>query len=453
MPCDVFRRAGVRVMVLVSALVLGASPACGAEQALPVGSQWGQWRGPLGTGAAVRGDLPVTWGEGHNVRWKTPLPGRGLSTPVIWGDRIFVTTAIAHGERLPVNHPDAPGAHDNVPALRAEKFTVIALDRDSGQVVWQRTVRDARPHEGTHATGSWASNSAITDGERVYAFFGSEGLFALDMDGRLLWQVDPGDMQTLHGHGEGSSPALHGDTLVINWDHQGQSFVVALDRRTGKQRWKVKRDEVTSWSTPLIVDNDGRAQVIISATGRVRSYDLATGALIWECAGLSRNVVASPVAADGVVYVASSYDYQAMMAIRLAGARGDVTGTDAVIWTRHRDTPYVPSPVLDGGTLCFLKHLSGILTCVDAATGKTLAGPMRLPGVQNVFASPVSAAGRVYIVGRNGVAVVVGRGGKFPVLAVNRLDDSFSASPAVVGKSLYLRGDHHLYRIAAEPGP
>jgi outer membrane protein assembly factor BamB len=272
------------------------------------------------------------------------------------------------------------------------------------------------------------------------------------MQGKIVWQKDLGDMRVRHAHGEGSSPALHGDTLIVNWDHQGDSFVVALDKSSGKQRWKVARDEITSWSTPLIVPHDGGAQVVISATNRVRAYDLATGELIWSCAGLSRNVVASPVAAGGLVYVANSYDWKAMLAIRLDKAKGDVTGTDAVVWTRDRDTPYVPSPVLAGQDLCFIKHNQAFLTCVDPASGETRSGPTRLSGLRSVFASPVAAHGRLYIAARNGATAVVDLASGYVVRALNQLDDSFSASPAIVGGDIFLRGERFLYCIGESQG-
>jgi len=414
-------------------------------------AQWPQWRGPLASGVAPRGDPPVEWSEGRNIRWKLAIPGKGHSTPIIWGDHLFVTTAIPHGEAGAPAREHDHGAHDNAPAARKQKFVVIAVDRRDGKILWERTVRDERPHEGTHVTGSWASNSPATDGERVFASFGSRGIYAFDFDGKLLWQTDLGDMRTFHGHGEGSSPALYEDTLVANWDHQGESFVVALDTRTGKEKWRIPRDEITSWSTPLIVEHGGKAQVVVSATKRVRSYDLASGVLIWECGGLSRNVVASPVAGDGFVYVANSYDRQAMLAIRLAGAKGDITDTDAVVWTRDRDTPYVPSPLLYDDTLCFIKHNQGFLTCVDAKSGKALLGPQRLEGIRNVFASPVAAADRIYVVDRNGTTLVLKRGAGFEPLARNRLEDSFSASPAIVGDALYLRGERNLYCVAEDP--
>jgi outer membrane protein assembly factor BamB len=445
--------------VAILALTLAAlTPTFRADEPLDPLDQWPQWRGPLATGAAPRGNPPTEWAEDKNVRWKVALSGDGHSTPIVWGDRVFLTTAIAYGDAVPVDEHDAghhdedPGAHDNVPSLRRQQFVVLAVDRRDGAIVWQRTVRDERPHESTHQTGTWASNSALTDGERVYAFFGSRGLYALDFDGKVLWERDFGDMRTYHGHGEGSSPALHGDTLVVNWDHQGDSFIAALDKRTGAERWRTARDEITSWSTPLVVVYGGKTQVVVSATKRVRGYDLATGAELWQVAGLSRNVVASPVAADGLVIAGASYDWEALLAVRLDAARGDVTGTDAVAWTRDRDAPYVPSPVLDGGALCFMKHNQGFLTCLAAKTGEPLFGPRRLPGVYNVFASPVAAAGRIYVLDRTGTAVVVQRDAPYEVMARNRLDDVFSASPAIAGDELFLRGQRHLYCLAEEPG-
>lgn len=436
------------VIWALAAALLPLAALAGEPAALDADRQWPQWRGPLGTGVAPHGDPPVEWSEDLNVRWKLALPGTGHSTPIIWGHRLFLTAAVPHGEAItPPSHSDH-GAHDNMTPDQRHKFVVLAVDRRDGKILWQKTVRDELPHEATHVTGSWASNSAVTDGERLYAHFGSRGLHALDFDGNVLWQKDFGDMQTRHSHGEGSSPALYGDTLIVNWDHQGDSFVAALDKATGKERWRAGRDEITSWSTPIVVENAGKPQVIVSATKRVRAYDLATGDVVWECAGLSRNVVASPVAGHGMVYVANSYDWQVLLAIRLADAKGDVTGTDAVVWSRDRDTPYVPSPLLYGDMLIFLKHSHAILTVVNAKSGEPLLGPARIQGLTNIFASPVGAADRIYIVGREGDTAVIRRGGEFELLARNHLDDSFSASPAVAGEALYLRGQRHLYCIA-----
>ena len=433
-------------------MLLIVLPATAADDSNPVGADrvWPQWRGPLGTGVAPYADPPTEWSETKNIRWKLALPGMGHSTPIVWGDRVYISAAVPFGDSVDAVATHAPGAHDYVAPTQRHKFVVLAINRADGTIIWERALRRELPHEGGHSTGSLASNSPVTDGEHLIVFFGSRGLYCLNMDGDLQWETDLGDMETLHAHGEGSSPALHGDTLVVNWDHEGQSFVVAFDKRTGKQRWKVQRDEVSSWSTPLVVVHEGKPQVVISATKRVRGYDLATGEVIWECAGLSSNVVASPVAADGMVYAGSSYDFQAMLAIRLDGAKGDITGTNNVVWTLDRLTPYVPSPLLYGQTLYFIRHNQAMLSCLNAKTGQTLVGPFRLGGIRNVFASPVGAADRVYITDRSGTTVVLSHTATPKFLALNRLDDSFSASPAIAAGELYLRGERNLYCIAEE---
>jgi len=258
--------------------------------------------------------------------------------------------------------------------------------------------------------------------------------------------VESWTLETRRPRGSLSAVACSGDARHVAV--AGQWGVVRVfSTASGKQRWKVNRDEVTSWSTPIFVEYKGRLQVVVSATKRIRGYDLATGDVIWECGGLSHNVVASPVSADGMVYAGSSYGKQAMLAIRLDGAKGDVTGTDRVAWAIDRYTPYVPSPLLYGGRLYFLRHYQGILSCLKARSGDVLYGPARLPGIRNVYASPVAAAGRVYITSRRGVTLVLKHGDEPEILAENLLDDRFSASAALVGDEIYLRGEQHLYCI------
>lgn len=410
---------------------------------------WPQWRGPFGSGVAPEADPPIEWSETKNIRWKLALPGRGHSTPILWGDRIFVTTAVPYGDALPSQYSGAPGGHDELPITHRHKFIVLALNRHDGKVLWEKTVREDLPHQGGHYTASLASASPVTDGQMLFAFFGSWGLYGLDLNGELKWQADFGKMLTLHGHGEGSSPALYRDTLIINWDHEGQSFVVAFDKWTGKELWKAEREGGTSWTTPIVVEHGGKPQVIISGSKRVQGYDLATGALLWECRGLSvENVVSSPVAGGGMVYAGSSYDRQALLAIRLDGARGDITESERVAWKRTRGAPYVPSLLLYGDSLYFHHHYQGILTRVDARTGEDRPGAFRLNGIGRVFASPVAAAGRVYVTDLDGATAVLSHADKPEVRALNRLDESFSASAAVVGRELYLRGEKHLYCIA-----
>jgi outer membrane protein assembly factor BamB len=412
---------------------------------------WPQWRGPLATGVAPNANPPIAWNDKKNIRWKVELPGKGHSTPIVWGDFIFLTTAIPHGEAVRPRLPARPGAHDNLLLTYEHEFAVLAVNRRDGKILWQRTVHKELPHEAGHVTGSLASNSPITDGELVLAFFGSRGLYCLDTSGKLLWQKHLGEMHSKHGHGEGSSPALHGDTLVVNWDQESDSFVVALDKRNGKELWKRPRPEDTSWATPIIVEHGGKPQVVISGTNRIRGYDLASGAVLWECGGLSSNVVASPVSANGVVYAGSSYDTRALLAIRLEGARGDITGSGQVLWSRRRGTPYVPSPLLYGNSLYTLQHYQGIVSRLDVKTGEDQGGPFRLGAIGNVYASPVGAAGRIYITSRDGITQVIGHGDKTPKnLAVNRLDDTISASAALAGRELFLRGERYLYCIAEE---
>jgi outer membrane protein assembly factor BamB len=251
--------------------------------------------------------------------------------------------------------------------------------------------------------------------------------------------------------GEGSTPVLFGNTLVIVWDHiKGPSFIVALDKRTGKELWRTLRDEIDTWATPLVVEADGRHQVIVPAMNKVRGYDLETGKVVWEAAGTTMNAIPSPVYGNGMVFLMSGFRGNNLKAIRLAGAKGDLTGTGAIVWELNRDTPYVPSPLLYGNTLYFLKTNNGLLSAFDAATGKPHYQLQRLDKAPNVFSSPVGAAGRVYIAGREGTTVVFRHGPKFEVLAENALDDGFDASPALVDREIFLRGYSNLYCIAAE---
>ena len=412
-------------------------------------NHWPQWRGPQANGVAAHATPPVEWSEKKNVRWKVALPGRSHSSPIVFGDRVYVVAAAPVGaEQRPV-HDSAPGVHDSVPVTRTNQYLALALSRTDGRVLWKKILREEWPHEGGHDTGSPASNSPVTDGEFIYAFFGSRGLYCLDTNGAVRWQADLGRMQTLHAHGEGSSPVLHGDMLIVNWDHEGSSFLYAFDKRTGKQRWKVARDEKTSWSTPLVVEVEGKPQVIVSATKRVRGYDLATGALIWECAGLTDNVVSSPVYWRGLIIAGNSYYSQAMLAIRLAGARGDISASTNVVWKLNRLTPYVSSPLLYDNTLYHLRHNQNILVRLDPATGEFRGEPLRLDGLRDfIFASPVGASGRLYITARDGTTVVLRHDAENATLAVNHLDDSFSASAALAGKELFLRGEKFLYCLS-----
>jgi outer membrane protein assembly factor BamB len=415
-----------------------------APQAASAAQYWPQWRGPDATGVSRTANPPTVWSETQNIRWKKEIPGRGSSSPIVWGDRVFVMTAVPVGVPLAESH--APrGGLPRVP----HRFVVMALSRATGEVLWERVAREQTPHEASHTdNGTWASGSAVTDGEHVIAHFESAGLYAYDMNGTLVWQKDLGDKKMRQEFGEGSTPALVGNRLVIVWDHQAGSFIVALDKRNGNELWRVTREEIDTWATPLVVPVAGRMQVVTNAMNRVRSYDLETGALVWHAPGTTMNAIPSPVYEDGLVFLSAGFRGNNLKAIRLAGATGDLTGTPAIVWSVDRDTPYVPSPLVYDGHLYVLKTNSGVLTVFDAKSGKPHYALQRLDGVPNVFASPAGAAGRVYIPGREGSTVVLRNGPAYEVLAKNDLDDGFDASPALAGNEIYLRGLKNLYCIA-----
>ncbi len=412
-------------------------------------AHWPTWRGPDFDGVAPGSKPPITWSETKNIVWKTPIPGLGLATPVIWGDRLFLLTAVKTerpAEKPMETNSELSWARPITPK-HYYQFQVMALDRKDGSVLWTRNAIEKVPHETTHGDASWASCSPVTDGEHLVASFGSAGIFCYDLEGALQWQTDLGDMRTRRGFGEGSSPALYGNRVIVNWDHEDQSFIVALDKSSGKLIWKKDRDEVTSWSTPAVAEIGGKPQVIVSATNRVVGYDLATGEEIWWCGGMTVNTIPSPIVEGSLVYVSSGYRGNALLAIDLEGARGDISDSDHVVWRHDRDTPYVPSMLLYEDALYFIKHNRGILSVFDAKTGKPHYGPQRLDDIEGIYASPVGAGGHVYLLDRGGAAMVIKSGSEFQVAAVNKLDDHFDASPAVAGDRLYLRGHKHLYCI------
>ena len=418
---------------------------------------WPQWRGPLASGVSPYGKAPVKWNENKNIKWKIEIPGKGHATPIIWGNKIFVLTAIKTDKKIepqkkvPAQPTQGQGRGRSMSTTpeHVHKFAIFAINRFDGSIIWQHTAREELPHEGVHSTGNYASNSPVTDGEHIYAYFGSRGLYCYDMQGKLIWDKDFGEMKTKMGWGEGSSPALYKDTIVVTWDHEGQSFIIALDKKTGKELWKVDRDETTSWATPLIVESNGKPQVITSATSKIRSYDLATGQLLWESSGMTMNAIPSPVAANGMVYIMSGFMGSALQAIRLSEAKENIAGSTALVWTLDKDTPYTPSPLLYDDMLYFTKFLNNSLSCYNASTGEAYYKVQKLEGLgMGLYASPVGADGKIYITNRNGKTQVIKHGAQFEILATNKLDDSFSASPVIVDNELYLRGEKHLYCIA-----
>jgi outer membrane protein assembly factor BamB len=422
----------MRISLIAPVLISLALPTLAATVSE---NYWPEWRGPLGTGVAPNGNPPATWSETSNIRWKLAIPGEGDSTPIVWADRVFVLSAIPR-----------EGSTGET-ATASFQFTVICIDRGSGKILWQKVARETKPHEGRQENNTFASASPVTDGQLLWAFFGSRGLHCYDLQGNLKWEKDFGFMKTKMGFGEGASPALSGNILVINWDHEGEDFIAGFDKATGRELWRQPRNEPTGWSTPLILDYQGQKQVVVNATGKVRSYDLASGKELWSCSGQTPNAIPSPVAQDGIVYVTSGFRGNTLQAIRL-GRSGDLTGTDAILWSRNKSTPYVPSPLLVDDFLYVVSGNDAMISCFNRTTGEPFFERERVEGIRGIYASPVCAGDRVYVLGRDGACVVLKKGPKPEVIAVNKLEDSRSdASIAIVGNELLVRTSHFLYCV------
>ncbi|HRI11941.1 MAG TPA: PQQ-like beta-propeller repeat protein [Verrucomicrobiota bacterium] len=463
-----------RILLITSLL-----PVCSLLAAAPSDAalvNWPSFRGPLSTGVAPLAQPPLTWDETNNVRWKVAVPGDGNASPVVWGDQVFILTAIPTGKKVepkPASEttkespppPTAPaasavagggsghsggggGGRIQVDQPDEEqRFTVISYDRATGKIRWRQEARTELPHEGHHKDHGYASASPVTDGEVLIAYFGSRGLYAYDLKGTPLWKKDLGHLTTRNSFGEGSSPALHGNTVVVVWDHEGEDFIAAFDKRTGKELWRKPREESTNWTTPLVVDYEGNSQVVVNSGNKVRSYNLADGSTIWEAGGQTQNAVPTPVPGHGRVYVTSGWRGGALQAITL-GRTGDLTGTDAIAWSHNKNTPYVPSPLLYGDELYFFSNNNAQISIFNAREGKQLVDAERLDGLFGIYASPTAAAGRVYVTGRNGAVWVLKNGPTLEILAKNKLDDGFDATPALAGRELFLRGKKNLYALA-----
>lgn len=460
------------VTVVCLGVLLAAGGAFVVAQ-VPDQAHWPQWRGPFFNGMA-RGDAPTVWSDTSNIKWKVNIPGRGHSTPVIWGDRIFITTATPTGKpaaALPApaaasstasaSSGNRPMAQDGTQQPRGRgpggdtasqvehKFEVICLDRKTGKVLWQKTAKIAMPHEGYHrAYGSFASNSPVTDGKYVYASFGSRGIYCYDFNGKLIWEKDLGvQMRMRNGFGEGSAPLLSGDRLFLLFDQESESFIVSLDKRTGKELWRTSRDERSSWSTPYWVEHAGRKQVIVTGATKVRSYDPENGKILWESAGLGANTIPAPVDQNGVVFVMSGFRDPRLMAIKL-GKEGDLTGSDSILWTQTRGLSYTASPVLHDNKLYVVTD-NGMISVFNATTGEPHYSQVRLPKAANLKASPVGANGKLYVATEDGDVIVIRMGDKFEVIATNTLADQvFIATPVIAGGELFLRGQNQLFCIS-----
>lgn len=412
-------------------------------------NNWPEWRGQYNSGAVVGGNTPSEFSETKNLNWKIEIPGKGQATPVVWGNQIIVMTAVATDKKPEKVVESAANPMASSSTEFIHQFMVISVDKNTGKINWKTIVKEELPAERTHELGSWASNSPVTDGENIFACFGSRGLFCLDMKGNVKWERNFGKMDIVASFGEGSSPALGKDKIFIQWDHQGKSFMYALNKKTGEDVWKKDREEITSWATPLVVEINGKTQVITSATNKVRSYDSETGEIIWECTGMTRNVIPSPVYADGIVYLMSGFRGNALKAIDLSKAKGDVTGSPAILWEYNQDTPYTPSPLLMDGKLYFLKANNGMLTCLDAKDGKVIYSNQKLNGINNIYSSPTGNKDKIYIAATD-VVDVIKAGSNFELISQNALDDTFEASPIITGNDLILRGYKYLYSFSVK---
>lgn len=409
---------------------------------------WPQWRGPHWNGVATNANPPKSWSETENVKWKKAIPGAGWATPIVSGENIFLLSAIQMAKEMAIPSripPDTPRINDHPRVIKSwhpQRFAILCLDRETGERRWLKTVNEGMPHQGHHRKGGFASSSPVTDGHFLYAYFGTFGLYCHDLDGNLQWKKDLGPLAIEDSLGEGSSPALYGDTLVLILDHELQSYVIAIDKKSGNELWRRNRDETSNWSTPRIFVHNDRPQVVVNGK-TVCCYDLETGELLWQCRGQSEGAIPMPAVGHGLVFATSGYAKDTLHAIAL-GNQGDLTDTKHLKWTLDRGTPYVPCPSLWGDELYLLEDKS-FFSCLNAIDGERHYFKERLPGSMNFSASPVGAGDRLYLLSERGKTAVVRRGPQFELLGINSLEGTFYASPAIVGDTLFIRSDRHLY--------
>lgn len=436
-----FGRTSVVLIISLFASIIDASA-----------GNWPQWRGPAGQGVSTERNLPTEWSANKNIKWKTPIAGRSHSSPIVWGNKIFVTTAI-EGPVVPgakaVKHMmgDKEFLHpDSIGADRKHTFKVICLTAATGKILWEQTAFEGTPYDNRHRKSSFAASTPATDGKYVYAFFGSEGLYAYDMSGKLAWKADVGKLGTV-GMGTGTSPILHDNLLLMQCDEDNgeSSFIVALDKKTGKEVWKTPRKVQVSWATPVLVRTAKRAELITSGTEAIVAYDPATGKELWRHKGVESNAVPSPVANNEVVFLSAGFPAKIAMAIRL-GATGDLTGSPNVAWKYSKGTAYVPSPILYGDYL-YLTTDRGILTCLNAKTGELIYEGGRVPIPATFTASPVAFDGKILMTSEDGDTFLVKAGPKHEILGSNSVGEPVYASPAIADGHIFIRGEKNLYAI------
>jgi outer membrane protein assembly factor BamB len=442
-----FGRIGI-AFVVTTLLTLFVTKSTGAF----AGTTWPQWRGPSGQGISEEKNLPAVWSATKNIKWKTPIAGRGHSSPIVWGNRVFVTTAI-EGPLVPgakaVKHMDGDKEFihpDSVGADHKHLFKVICLNSKTGKILWEQTAFDGTPYDDRHRKGSFAASTPATDGKYVYAYFGTEGLYAYDMNGRLAWKVDLGKIGTV-GMGTGTSPILYGNLIIVQCDEENgaASFIVGLNKKTGKEVWRTPRKIQVSWATPLLVHTAKRAELIASGNEAVIAYDPATGKELWRHKGVESNAIPSPVANNEMVFISAGFPAKVAMAITLGGT-GDLV--DKVVWKHAKGTAYVPSPILYGDYL-YLTTDRGILTCLDARTGEVKYEGGRVPIPATFTASPIAFDGKILMTSEDGDTFVIKAGPKHEILATNSVGEPVYASPAVADGNIFIRGERSLYCIGS----
>ncbi|HJM56087.1 MAG TPA: PQQ-binding-like beta-propeller repeat protein [Planctomycetota bacterium] len=415
---------------------------------------WPQFRGPGASGVSTSSELPSSWSETENVAWRTGIPGRGWSSPIVQGDKIFVTTAIQEeGEPEPVKKGLYFGGNRSAPT-DSYRWVVYCLKLDSGEVAWEKELHRGVPEHGHHVKGSLASETSVCDGERLYAYVGNVGLFCFDLEGEPLWSKRWKSVPTRYGWGTAASPALHDGRIYLVNDNEEESFLVALDCKTGEEIWRVVRDEKSNWATPFIWENDKRTEIVTPGTGRVRSYGL-DGKPLWELGGMSSITIPTPFAAHGMVYVTSGYvgdRRKPVFAIR-PGAQGDIslegaeTQNEFIAWCQKKAGPYNPSPVLYDGRL-YVLYDQGFMACFDALTGEEIYGKQRIAEAASAFTSSLWAYdGKVFCQSEDGDTFVIRAGPKFEILGTNSLGELCMATPAIVEDGLIIRTEDHLLRI------
>jgi outer membrane protein assembly factor BamB len=428
------------------ALALAFSAAVSAEN-------WPQWRGPGSQGISTETSLPTEWGPGQNIAWKAEVPGRGHSAPVVWNDRVFLTTAIEGKEvpgARPVPHVDSgkPFLHpDSVGATRQHTYKVLAYDGTSGTLLWEQTAWEGTPFDDRHRRGSYASPSVATDGRLIYAYFGAEGVYAYDLNGKPAWKASVGKVKTL-GLGAASSPLLYRDLVILQCDDDSgeDSAIVALDAKTGKERWRTKRPVQVSWSTPVLVTAGARSEVVTNGSEWIIAYDPGTGKELWRTKGVESNAIHTPLVGDGVVVVTAGFPAKKTIAIKPGGS-GDVTNTPQILWTYEKGTAYVVSPILYRG-LVYLLNDRGVMTALDAKTGDIKYEGGRVPVPASFMGSPIAANGSLLLTSEDGDTFTIKAGPKHEVIRTNSIGEPVYTTPAISNGRIYIRGEKHLFAIA-----